>query len=82
MTVVDIIVNYLEENGFDGLCNPDGECGCCFCDFVPCENVEIECRPAYKVAYNDLSEDQKKYIDSDCEWCMFPEKPLLKEGKI
>ena len=46
----DIIQEFLTLNGFDGLCNPDLECGCGkdeLCPCSPCESI-LTCRPAYK----------------------------------
>lgn len=47
-----ILKSYLKDNGFDGFCNPDTECGCggdllCWCDSIP-----FECRPAVKIECN------------------------------
>jgi hypothetical protein len=47
MTVKGIVVGYLKENGFDGLCGD--ECGCGIDDLAPCEcDAIMECKPAYK----------------------------------
>ena len=51
MTVKDIIKKYLEDNGYDGLCNEI--CGCGLDDFMPCglfacDSSVIGCKPAYK----------------------------------
>ena len=49
MEVKDIIIKYLRDNSYDGLCNPDIECACgiedpycCNCDGI------LNCQPAYK----------------------------------
>jgi len=49
MTVKEIVKDYLEKNGYDGLCD-DIECGCSLDDFWPCEgcNDPAQCRPAYR----------------------------------
>lgn len=49
MTVKEIVIEYLKENGYDGLCN--NSCGCGIDDLFPCsfENTDI-CETAYKVA--------------------------------
>lgn len=47
MIVDEIIKKYLKDNGFDGLCNPDMECGCKLEDFRPCGEDFGECEPAY-----------------------------------
>ncbi len=46
MTVKEIIKQYLETNGFDGLCNDD--CGCSKDDLFPCGNIQEDCNPAFK----------------------------------
>ena len=66
MTVADIVKEYLERNGFDGLCNPYLKCGCgiedpycCNCDDI------IDCQPAYK--HNcDKVETKNGYVDGKC----------------
>lgn len=51
-TVLDMISKSLKDNGFDGLVDEFGECGCETSDLAPCGNT-IEyvgrCRAAYKV---------------------------------
>ena len=48
MTVFEIVKEYLETNGFDGLCGD--ECGCGIDDFMPCCEVSVgSCEPGYKV---------------------------------
>ena len=48
MNVKEIIEKYLKDNGFDGLCNSDSECGCDLEDLMPCDNECGDCEPAYK----------------------------------
>lgn len=48
MTIIEIVKQYLEANGFDGLVQPDAECGCDLSDLQPCSENFAECRPAYK----------------------------------
>lgn len=43
--VYEILIDYLKENGFDGLCG-DG-CGCGIDDFAPCDEDYSNCVPAY-----------------------------------
>jgi hypothetical protein len=46
MNVKEIIIKYLKENGYDGLCTDD--CGCQISDLCPCgNNIEL-CGPGYK----------------------------------
>jgi hypothetical protein len=48
-TVMDIIRQYLRREGYDGLVDAEGECGCLIDDLAPCESDEIVgCRPGYK----------------------------------
>lgn len=48
MDVLEIITTYLKTNGYDGLANHEIPCGCCIGDLCPCEEVFLECLPAYK----------------------------------
>ena len=65
MTIEEIIKKYLVDNGFDGLCNPDLECGCSIEDSLPCGAEGImECQPAYKHHCNPIKEDNSEY-DAD-----------------
>ena len=47
MTVREIIKKYLEDNGFDGLCNINVECGCRLDDLCPCQENCFLCEPGY-----------------------------------
>lgn len=50
MNCHDIIAKYLNDNGYDGLCRPYGECGCGLDDLMPCDGENIaECEPGYKI---------------------------------
>lgn len=46
-TVGEIIEEYLEENGFDGLYVP-GECACLKDDLFPCSETPVDCKPGYR----------------------------------
>lgn len=46
----DIILQYLENHGYDGLCNLDGQCGCSRLDLSPAYCLEANCEPAYEHA--------------------------------
>jgi hypothetical protein len=48
MTVQEILVEYLEANGFDGLVFP-GECGCSIDDLLACGENFHHCEPGYKI---------------------------------
>jgi len=61
MTVKKIIVKYLKENGFDGLCHPDSECGCNIDDLVPCSELNENCETGYKKLCDGCSEKECEY---------------------
>ncbi|MGA1846871.1 hypothetical protein [Deferribacter abyssi] len=44
MTVKDIVIKYLKENGYDGLFDEVLECGCRIGDLMPCYNPQ-NCSP-------------------------------------
>ena len=46
MNVYDIIVKYLKNNGYDGLCNEN--CGCPINDLMPCDESLADCEPGHK----------------------------------
>lgn len=48
ITLKKIVKFWLEQNGYDGLCEPDTECGCGVSDFMPCEEPNTKCIAAYK----------------------------------
>lgn len=65
MNVKEIIEKYCKENGFDGLCNAEIECGCSISDFFPCIGDCADCEPAYLQICND-QEQAKHALDEDC----------------
>ncbi len=66
MTVKEIIEKYLKENGFDGLFNSDGECGCLLDDFMPCDSGGVQdCEPGYKKPGGE---------DSEFDWVVGPKE--------
>jgi len=46
--VLDIVLKYLEDNGYDGLFNADLECGCERTDLAPCSSIDEHCGAGYK----------------------------------
>jgi hypothetical protein len=48
MNCAEIIKEYLEKNGYDGLFNVDGECGCEINNLNPCGECLADCEPGYK----------------------------------
>ena len=47
MELFDIMKKWLKENGYDGLCLPDEECGCTFEDFMPCGEPSPRCEAGH-----------------------------------
>lgn len=71
MTVRDIVKQYLLDNGFDGLCDPDGTCSCKIADLAPCCS-SFDCEPGYKVPCT---------CDGGCGFHIAAEKPKTKGVK-
>lgn len=45
---------YLEQNGYDGLCEKDGVCGCVLEDLMPCDgDYAMACEAGYEVKYKN-----------------------------
>ena len=55
--VEDIVLEWLKENGYDGLYNP-GKCACEISDLFPCggQDCYLECMPGYKTKIKPGSE--------------------------
>jgi len=47
MTVKGIIAKFLDENGYDGLYDDTGECGCKKDDLIPCGDYCGGCKPGF-----------------------------------
>ena len=59
MTVKEIVIDWLKEHGYHGLCPED--CGCGIDDLMPCGNECMEyCEPAYKHEDNFFYNEQMK----------------------
>lgn len=58
--VSDIVLDYLKSNDFDGLVNPDNECGCGVDDLAPCDSNCMGCNPAIEV--DPPSDDYDRYF--------------------
>ncbi len=56
MNVKEIIICALKKDGFDGLCNGDGDCGCGIFDLVPCNEDFSNCEPAYLIGETDFED--------------------------
>ena len=48
MNVLEIIKEYLIQNGYDGLYNTAGECACLVEDLAPCSESCLDCEPGYR----------------------------------
>jgi hypothetical protein len=46
--VIEIVRAHLVAGGFDGLVQPDAECGCLLSDLQPCCDDFARCEPGYK----------------------------------
>ena len=62
MTVKEIVVKYLKDNGYDGLYD-EMDCGCLIDDFAPCDSIGAECMPGYRLPGNE-----------ECEYLVGPKK--------
>jgi hypothetical protein len=65
MTILEIVREYLKANGYDGLCNPDAECGCVLDDLMPCSEPGMECQAGHRVKPGPDD-------DPDNEWLIVP----------
>ncbi|MEW6186710.1 MAG: hypothetical protein AB1585_13325 [Thermodesulfobacteriota bacterium] len=65
ISIQEIVREYLEKNGYDGLACPWAECGCKLSDLMPCgEPDKDECFAAHK------TDDP----EGEVEWLMLPGK--------
>ena len=65
MTLRELTEEWLKEHGFDGLCNPDLECGCKLGDLMPCTDPwPEECEPGYVGPPPDDWADE-------CDWFVY-----------
>ena len=74
MSVRRIVREWLENNGYDGLVNRDGECGCPLDDLMPCENSIAglgDCEPAYMFDCIRCRKwpDNLPFGTDEDEWC-------------
>lgn len=62
MNVHLIVKGWLIANGYDGLCEVDGECGCSIKDgLAPCGEMHYTCEAAYKGVCTDSGDSQNNY---------------------
>ena len=70
-----IVSDWLKANGYDGLVNYDGECGCPIGDLMPCENSIAglgDCEPAYQFKCymcRNWGDNLPPEIEDPDEWC-------------
>jgi hypothetical protein len=75
MTIKEILEAWLKENGYDGLCYPDYDCGCRLEDLMPC------CEPS---GYCEAGHKRKPPADSeysDADWLIYSGKAEQEEGE-
>ena len=72
--VEGIVKEYVEKNGYDGLWNEDGECGCEISNLVPCGEICSNCKPGFKKYCKDCDNDECNLRADGCEWCMMRSK--------
>jgi len=70
-TVIEIVKAHLIANGFDGLVQPDAECGCLCDDLAPCCDNISSCKPGYRGA--DKSDDPE-------DWAIYTTKERALES--
>ena len=61
-SIKEIVTEWLEHEGYDGLCNPHLECGCNLNNLIPCDYEVENCVAGHKELQNDG------------DWLMFPGK--------
>ena len=67
----DIVAEWLETNGYDGLAGD--ACGCLLSDIMPCDYPSMyDCVPGYKVPCPGGDECP---ADGDCDWHVVEHKP-------
>ena len=64
----DIIQDWLRDHGYDGLCEPDSECGCSIDELAPCCCTIQDCVPAYRVACPEHGASFSTVKDT-CPYC-------------
>ncbi len=86
MTVIEMLAEYLKENGYDGLCGQ--ECGCEIDDLAPCDEVNRECVAGHKESCTPTDGCwwcEGRFYRTDeprpDKWCMKPGPRPQKEGE-
>jgi len=73
MTVKEIVKKYLEDNGYDGLCNYEPMCGCEINDLMPCREECTYCEAGYKEKPTPENYDDYMIGDNP-DWIIVPKK--------
>ena len=47
MTIIEMVEQYLKQNGYDGLFAESAECACKVDDLEPCGNIQSDCHAGY-----------------------------------
>ena len=72
MTVKEIVMKYLKDNGFDGLYSED--CGCLVDDLIPCSSDAEYCEAGVKKncseCENNLAIDERHNCADDYDFCL------------
>ncbi len=68
ITTKQIVKEYLEKNGYDGLYSE--ECVCLIKDLAPCCEDFMDCLAGYKTSCNP----ETCPADGDCDWHVGPRK--------
>lgn len=81
-TIPRIIAEWLVEHKFDGLCNPENECGCTLDDLFPCApDARIDCQPGYaRECAVCPKKDECEYREDREGWRCIHTEPLPKKG--
>jgi hypothetical protein len=67
VTIREIIVEYLRQHGYDGLCKDS--CGCGLDDLAPCGGDPMDCQPAHKRKCDCENCDSACDAAGEGEWC-------------
>ena len=81
MTVKDIVIKALKDQGYDGLYTP-GECGCEIDDLAPCDSTAVlYCQSGYKRLCRNCPVETKENCEFDSlgEWCISKNKQMVEE---
>lgn len=70
MRLRDIVKEYLEKNGFDGLVSINASCACLVDDLIPCDGEWIEnCEAGYRM---DCPGEETCDLGGGCEFHIVP----------